>query len=224
MRARHNPIDALATLAGPASPEKQRALWRQALTALGEPGRVESPPPLDGLGSDVLVRAVRIALEGGLIDDIAWAAPERAAIALYEMTSALPAGPERHAVGRRMFSHLYQGTASTFAAVAARMAMNAPKPLETPALRARVHLVYSLPVGTHVNADALALTLVARGELFERWIARPASGTLPARRMAAVILERAAREVVLRAEQGDPGALETFYRVGAGPNRRYGYD
>jgi hypothetical protein len=166
---------------------------------------------LDGLAPDVLVRAVQVALEAGLLDDIEWAAPERAAIALYEMTSALPSGPERHALGRRMFQHLYQGTAATFAAVATRMAVSAAKPLETPALRARVQLVYSLPVGSGVSADALALTLVARRELFARWIAGSASGTLPARRMAAVMLERAAREVVLRAQRGDPGAPAVFF-------------
>jgi eukaryotic-like serine/threonine-protein kinase len=211
MRVRHNPIDALATLARLTTSDERRAYWRQALTALGEPGRVESPPPLDGLAPDVLVRAVQVALEAGLLDDVEWAAPERAAIALYEMTSALPSGPERHALGRRMFQHLYQGTASTFAAVATRMAVGSAKPLETPALRARVQLVYSLPVGSSVNADALALTLVARRELFERWIAGSASGTLPARRMAAVMLERAAREVVMRAQQGDPGATAVFF-------------
>jgi hypothetical protein len=211
MRVRHNPIDALATLARLATTDERRAYWRQALTALGEPGRVESPPPLDGMAQDVLVRAVQVALESSLLDDVEWAAPERSAIALYEITSALPSGPERHALGRRMFQHLYQGTASTFTAVATRMAVSSAKPLEVPALRARMQLVYSLPAGSSVAADALALTLVARRELFERWIATSARGTLPARRMAAVMLERAAREVVLRAQQGDPGATAVFF-------------
>ena len=49
MRGRHSPIDALTRLASVEDPEQRRASWRQALAALGEFGRVERPPPLDGL-------------------------------------------------------------------------------------------------------------------------------------------------------------------------------
>jgi hypothetical protein len=210
MRARQNPTLALLGLASAETAEQQRASWRQALTALGELGRVDGPPPLDGFGPAQLLRAVQIALETGLVDDVDWAAPERAAVALYELTSGLPAGRERTALGRRAFSRLYSGTAATFAAVATRMAINSGKPLETPALQARVHLLYSLPIGSVTSGDALALTLVARRDLFERWIAQPAGGTLPARRMAAIVLERAAREIVRATQQGDLGALARF--------------
>ena len=210
MRARQNPTLALVALGSVGNADQQRASWRQALTALGELGRVDGPPPLDGLAPAALVRAVQVALETGLVDDLEWAAPERAAVALYEMTSAMPVGRERTALGKRAFSRLYSGTASTFAAVATRMAITAPKPLETPALQARVHLLYSMPVGCAVNADGLALTLLARRELFERWIIEPAGSTLPSRRMAAIILERAAREIVRATQQGDPGPLARF--------------
>src|SRR5688572_12013583 len=210
MRARQNPTLALLALASAETIEQQRASWRQALTALGELGRVDGPPPLDGLPVPSLLRAVQIALETGLVDDLEWAAPERAAVALYEMTSAIPAGRERTALGRRVYSRLYSGTAATFAAVATRMAFHSGKPLETPALQARVHLLYSLPIGSTTNADALALTLVARRDLFERWIAHAAGSTLPSRRMAAIILERAAREIARCSEQGDPGPLARF--------------
>lgn len=210
MRARQNPTLALLALASAETLERQRTSWRQALTALGELGRVDGPPPLDGLTTPALLRAVQIAIETGLVDDLEWAAPERAAVALYEITSAIPAGRERTALGRRVFSRLYSGTAATFAAVATRMALHSGKPLETPALAARVHLLYSLPTGSTVNADALALTLVARRDLFERWIAEPAGSTLPSRRMAAILLERAAREIVRSTQQGDPGPLARF--------------
>lgn len=210
MRGRHNPVDALGTLASIDNADEQRASWRQALAVLGAPGRVERPPPLDGLDPGVLVRAVQVALETGLVEDLDWAAPERAAVALYEMTSAMPPGRERTALGRRAFSRLYSGTAATFAAVATRMAINSGKPLDTPALRARVHLLYSLPIGSSVRADALALTLVARSDLFERWVSQPAAGTLPLRRMAAIIIERAAREIVQSTERGDPGPFVRF--------------
>src|SRR5262245_38818746 len=107
MRARQNPSLALLELGSAETAEQQRASWRQALTALGELGRVDGPPPLDGLGPAQLVRSVQIALETGLVDDVDWAAPERAAVALYEITSAMPAGRERTALGRRAFSRLY---------------------------------------------------------------------------------------------------------------------
>ena len=210
MRGRHSPINALSRLASLEDAEQRRACWRQALAALGELGRVERPPPLDGLAPSVLLRAAQVALESGLIEDLDWAAPERAAVALYEIASAVPAGRERTAFGRRAFARLYQGTATTFAAVATRMAINSGRRLETPSLRARVHLLYSLPAGSSVNADALALSLMARRETFTRWVAEPAQSTLPSRRMAAIILERAAREVVRSSENGDPGPLGLF--------------
>lgn len=210
MRARHNPTLALLALGSVETAEQRRACWRQAVTALGELGRVEGPPPLDGVSIPLLVRAVQIALDNGLVEDLDWAGPERAAVALYELTNALPAGRERTALGKRAFSRLYSGTAATFAAVATRIAIHSGKPLETPALQARVHLLYSLPIGSAVNADALALTLVARRDLFERWVGEPAGSTLPSRRMAALIIERAAREIVRYSEQGDSGPLDRF--------------
>jgi hypothetical protein len=141
MRGRHSPIDALTRLASVEDPEQRRGSWRQALAALGEFGRVERPPPLDGLPPALLLRAAQVALESGLVEDLDWAAPERAAVALYELTGALPQGRERTALGRRALSRLYQGTAATFAAVATRMAINSGKRLEIPALQARVHLL-----------------------------------------------------------------------------------
>ncbi|MEY2930524.1 MAG: hypothetical protein RL033_1273 [Pseudomonadota bacterium] len=210
MRGRHSPIDALTRLASVDDSEQRRTSWRQALAALGEYGRVERPPPLDGLPPGLLLRAAQVALDSGLIEDLDWAAPERAAVALYELTGALPPGRERTALGRRAFSRLYQGTASTFAAVATRMAIHSSKRLDIPALQARVHLLYSLPAGSSVNADALALTLIARRESFETWVAEPAQSTLPSRRMAAILLERAAREIVRSSEAGDSGPLLRF--------------
>src|SRR6185369_13310297 len=124
-----------------------------------------------------------------------------AAIALYELSSALPPGKERREIGRRVFARLYEGDAATFAAVATRMALGSGRPFEVPTLRARIGLVFDLPIGTSVNADPLALVLVSRRELFERWIVKAATGPLPARRLAARLFERAAREAVRRANQ-----------------------
>jgi hypothetical protein len=150
-----------------------------------------------------LVRAAQVALEYGLVEDLDWIEPSKAAVALYELTSALPSGPERREVGKRVFVRVYEGTAGTFGAVATRMALSAARSLDTSPLRARVSLLFELPVGTSVSAEALALALVARRDTFERWLQRPSTGALPARRLAAKLLEYAAKEAVSRSLQGD---------------------
>jgi hypothetical protein len=203
VRARPNPVEALATLSRLADEAERRASWRQAIAALGYSTQVAGPPPLDGIAPEVLVRASQIALETGLADDLEFLAPGPAAVALYEMSAALPLGRERRELGRRVFARLYEGTAATFATVAARMALSSGKPFEAAAVRARVGLVFDLPVGCGVNPDALALTLVTRREMRERWIDRARTGTLPVRRLAAKLLEHAAREAVSRSQQGD---------------------
>lgn len=220
MRARINPTEALVTLPRLDDPAERRASWRQAVTALGQNVRVTGPPPLDGVDPAQLVRSAALALESGLADDVDWIAPHSAAVALYELTMALPPGRERRDLGRRVFTRLYQGTASTFSAVATRMALGSGKPLEAPTLRARVSLVLDLPVGSGVDADALALCLVVRRELSERWLERPSVGALPARRLAAKLFEHAAREAVQRAQQGDSHPRELLAGETLRPLRR----
>jgi eukaryotic-like serine/threonine-protein kinase len=203
MRGRPNPVEALATLVRLQDDTERRANFRQAITALGQSSGASGPPPLDGIVPEVLSRVMGIALDSGLVDDLDWIAPGPAAVALYEITAALPQGKPRRELGRRVFARVYDGTAGTFAAVAARMALSSGKPLEAAQIRARISLLFDLPVGSSVNADALALTLVTRRELRERWLDRARSGTLPARRLAAKLIEHAAREAVVRAQQGD---------------------
>jgi len=182
---------------------ERRASWRQAVAALGYTTQSAGPPPLDGIAPEVLARASQIALETGLVDDLEFLAPGPAAVALYEMSAALPLGRERRELGRRVFARLYEGTAATFATVAARMALSSGKPFEAASVRARVGLIFDLPIGCGVNPDALALTLVTRREMRERWLDRARTGTLPVRRLAAKLLEHAAREAVFRSQQGD---------------------
>jgi hypothetical protein len=122
--------------------------------------------------------------------------------------AALGAGRNRRELGRRVFARLYEGTAATFAAVATRMALGSGRVLEKSTMRARVGLLFDLPVGNAANADALALSLVTRRELREHWVERPSSGALPARRLAAKLIEHAAREAMVRSQQGDPHAQE----------------
>jgi hypothetical protein len=204
VRARPNPVEALATLARLADEAERRASWRQAVAALGYSTANAGPPPLDGIAPEVLIRAAQIALETGLADDLEFVAPGPAAVALYEMSAALPLGRERRELGRRVFARLYEGTAATFTTVATRMALSSGKPFDAATLRARVGLVFDLPIGCGVNPDALALTLVTRREMRERFLDKARTGTLPARRLAAKLLEHAAREAVFRSQQGDP--------------------
>jgi hypothetical protein len=207
MRSRPNPVEALATLVQISDGAERRASFRQAVTALGKGTMSAGPPPLDGIDPDVLGRAAQIALDTGLADDLDWLDPGSAAVALYEISAALPPGKARRELGRRVFGRLYEGTAATFATVASRMAFSSNRPFEASALRARVSLLFDLPVGSSVNADPLALTLVTRPELFQRWVESARTGTLPVRRLAAKLIEHASREAVLRAQQGDPYPL-----------------
>jgi hypothetical protein len=210
MHARPNPVEALATLVRVEDSAARRASWRQAIAALGHRAALAltGAPPLEGMAQEMLARAAQVAIDVGLADDLEWLAPGPATVALYELTAALPPGKTRRELGRRVFARLYQGTASTFAAVASRMALTSARPFEPATLRARVGLLFDLPIGSTVNADPLALTLVTRRELRERWVNNNRTGTLPARRLAAKLLEHAAREAVFRFQQGDPQPRE----------------
>ena len=205
MHARPNPVEALASLTRLKSTGEQRASWRQAIAALGHAaaGGFSGAPPLEGMAQEIIARAAEVAIDSGLADDLEWIAPGPATVALYEITAALPPGKTRRELGRRVFARLYQGTASTFAAVAARMALTSARPFEPATLRARVSLLFDLPVGSNVNADPLALSLVTRRELAERWVEQNKTGTMPSRRLAAKLIEHAAREAVSRFHQGD---------------------
>jgi hypothetical protein len=203
MTLRVNPADALLALTRVTDSGERLASWRQAVTALGQTVRIVGPPPLDGVNQGQLAHAVGTALETGLVDQLDFIAPGPAAVALYELMMALPSGPQRRDIGRRVLTHIYEGTASTFAGVGTRMALGSGRALEPATMQARVGLVFDLPVGATIDADALALSLVTRRDLNERWLARPSVGALPARRLAAKLLEHAAREAVMRAQNGD---------------------
>ena len=203
MRSRINPVEALVSIPRLHDEADRRANWRQAITALGQVARVDRPPLLDGVEPNLLRQAVQVALECSLVDDLDWLEPSKAAVALYELTNALLPGNERREIGKRVYVRLYEGTAATFSAVATRMALGAARSLDTPPLRARLALLFELPTGTTVNSDMLAFALVARRETFDRWVARPSSGALPARRLASKLLEHAAREAVARSLPGD---------------------
>jgi hypothetical protein len=200
---RPNPVEALATLVHQSDGSERRASFRQAIAALGQGATGHGAPPLDGIDQDVLLRAAQLAIDTGLVDDLDWLGPGPATVALYELTAALPAGRARRELGRRVFARVYEGTAATFALVAARMALGAGRTFEAAAVRARIGLVLDMPVGSSVNPDPLALTLVSVRDLRRRWLVEARTGTLHERRLAAKLIEHAAREAVMRAQQGD---------------------
>ena len=203
MRSRLSPAETFITLPSLSEPAQRRATWRQVITALGQQAEGFGVSELEQVDVGQLVQACRTALHDGLADDLDWIAPGAATLALYELTTALPSGDERREFGRRVFKRVYGGTAVAFTPVATRMAWSSVRQLESPAMKARVALCLSLPIGAAVNADPMALALVGNRERFDRWVLRGATGALPARRLAAVLYERACREATRRAQLGD---------------------
>ena len=189
---------------------ERRATWRQSMAALARATSEEGPGPLDGLHPGALVQGVRAALNAGLVDDLDWLAPAAAGAALYELASTMPAGAEQRELGRRVLSRMLEGNAEAFVALATRMALGTGKGLASAPARARVALVVELPLGMNIADGPLSLALVSRRELAREWIAVPSTGSLHARRLAARLLERAAREAARRASQGDEHALRAF--------------
>ncbi|RYZ61918.1 MAG: serine/threonine protein kinase, partial [Proteobacteria bacterium] len=183
-------------------------LFRQALTSLARGG--DGPSTLAALDPQALAEAVRTALVHGLFDDLEWLAPQAAGLALYELASALPQGHEQRELGRRLLGRLYAANANTFAIVAARMASGSIRGLLSPAVRARVALLVELPLSEGIPDGPLALAILSRRELARSWIEMGSTSSLPNRRLAARLLERAAREATFRAAQGEDHALRPF--------------
>jgi hypothetical protein len=189
---------------------ERRASWRQSMAAMARAGNEDGPGPLEGLHPEALVAGVRAALQSGLVDDLDWLASAAAGSALYELASALPVGPEQRELGRRVLARLVAADAATFAAIARRMALGAGKGFASPAIRARVALVTELPIALGIDDGPLALAIASRRDLARDWIATPSTGSLPSRRLAARLLERAARESAKKAALGDDHSLRIF--------------
>jgi hypothetical protein len=188
----------------------RRALWRQSLMSLGHAAAQRGPAPLEGVEPNALVPGVRVALADGLLDDIEWLSPDTAGVAFYEIAAALPPGIEKREVGRRVAAYTYDGAVDTFAAVATRMALGSNKALSVRPLGARVSLALELPLGQSARTPGLALALASRRELVKEWIARPSRGSLPARRLAARLIEQGAAEAARLAAQGEDDAARVF--------------
>jgi hypothetical protein len=188
-------------------PSERKAAWRQAVAALARAATEDGPGPLEGVQPSALLAGVRAALQAGLVDDLDWLAPAAAGVALYELASALPVGPEQRELGRRVLARVLGADAETFVEIARRMALGGGRGLASPGMRARVVLVTELPIAEGVADGPLALALASRRDLARDWIDLPSTASLHARRLAARLLERAAREGARRAAQGDDHSL-----------------
>lgn len=181
----------------------QAATFRQALTALAHATSALGPPPLDGVDPRAVESAAMLAVQRGYLDHLDFIDPGSGAVALYELSAAMPQSQLKRDLRRRVFTLLYKGHAGTFIPVATRIALGRAGPLSAPTLQARVALCLDLPLGSPLNVGPLALALTTRSTTHQRWILDPSTRALPARRTAALLYEHAAREAVFRFQLGD---------------------
>ncbi len=212
MRGSQDYLVGLAQLGELPTAEGRRTAWRQGLAALASAAADQQPTPLEGTGADALLTGVRVALATGLVDDLDWLSKPLAAAALFELAAALPQGREKRDLGRRVLQTLHEGDAATFVSLARGLALGSRRALSGPIVRARVALSLRLPIANGTSADALALALLSRPELEREWLSIPASGALPSRRLAARLIERAAREAARRSQEGDDSGVRVFQR------------
>jgi len=192
---------------------ERRRVTRQGLAMLAQIAERE-PAPLEGLPAADLLLAVRTALSDGLLADLDWLSPAAGAIAIFELAQALPPGPERRELGRRVLTRLRDADRDTFVRLLIALARSSPKLLTSDGLRARAEVVLSAPLTAPGAIGELALGLLAQPTLATSWIEVPAMGSLPARRLAARILAHGAREAVRRYDAGDRGGVHVLARTG----------
>lgn len=197
-----------------AKPQERVTAWRRGMANLAAAAAEQRPVPLEGVNPQNLLRSVKVAIRDGLIEDLNFLSPAAASAALYELASAVPISPERKELGKIVFSRMVSGNAPTFVSLATSLAVGSRRGFDVAHLRSRVNLCLSMPVGTISRADALSLALVSRPELQRDWLIAPSTGSLPSRRLAARLLERAAREAARRVERGDDGGLKVFESPG----------
>jgi hypothetical protein len=192
--------------------DERRSLWRQGMASLAAAAADQQPTPLEGMGADELLASAKVALSSGLVDDLSFLSRPVAAAALFELAGALPQGPEKRELGRRVLVALHEGDAATFVTLTTQLALSSPRALGGAQIRSRVALSLRLPLATGPHVDALALALVSRPELERNWLTAHSMGALAARRLAGRLLERAAREAARRAKEGDDSGLRVFER------------
>jgi hypothetical protein len=206
----HSDLAGLAQLHRVETDVEMRALWRRGIATLAALASEHHPVPLEGFNPSALLSAVRIALARGYLDDLGWLSRPAAAVALFELASALPRSDEKRELGRRVLQALHQSDAESFIALATALALGSSRALRGANVRARVALSLDLPLGLSIRTDPLALALISRRDSERTWLGRPSTGSLPSRRLAARILERAAREAARRYASGDDTGVRVF--------------
>jgi len=185
----------------------RRIAFRQAIAELARAAGDEGPSPLEGIRAEALRKGIGAALENGLADDLDWLDPGAAGSALYQLAAALPVGAEQREIGRRVLARLLAGNADTFAVMATQMARAGGKGLHSTAVVARVALVVEIPITRDIPDAPLAFAIASRRNLAREYVSGPSTRSLPERRLAARLLERAARDAVRRALAGDRSAV-----------------
>ncbi|MEZ4288271.1 MAG: hypothetical protein R3A47_09055 [Polyangiales bacterium] len=210
-RASVDHLNGLASLHRIKDPDERRTVWRQSIATLATALLDQRKHvPLEGFNPDSLLRSMRVATADGLLESIDWLSKPATAAAIYEIAAALPASDVKREFGRWVATQMQQGDAETFVALATQLALGGPKALNSPPIRARMALSLALPLSSRLQADALALALISRKDVCEKWLIEPSTASLPERRLAARLLERAARESVKRAAEGDDGGIRVF--------------
>lgn len=195
--------------------QERRTAFRQVLAELSRSTFEDGPSPLEGVRPEALARGVASALESGLCDDLDWLDPGAAGSALFQLAAALPVGAEQRELGRRALARLLAGSAETFVAMATPMARAGGKGLLAPPVMARVALLVELPIMLELPDAGLAFAIASRRSLAREYIVSPSTRSLPERRLAARLLERAARDALRRAQHGDRSGLRLIGPEGA---------
>jgi len=172
------------------------------------------PAPLEGLDANQLLLAVRAMLTDGVLGELDWLSPAAAAVAMFELGQAVPAGAERRELGRRVLTRLRDADRDTFVRLLVALARSSPKVVAGDALRARLEVVLSAPLTAPGAIGELALGLLAQPSLAQSWVEVPATGSLPSRRLAGRILAHGAREALRRLDGGDRGGVQVLARPG----------
>jgi hypothetical protein len=223
-------LAALAHLHAIDDVDERRRVARAGLAVLAQLAERE-PAPLEGLPADQLLLATRTALADGVLADLDWMAGAGAGVALFELAQALPPGPERRELGRRVLTRLRDADRDTFVRLLVALARSSPRLLATPpavrmgaatgantdreaAIRARAEVVLSSPLTAPGAIGELALAFLAQPVLAQGWVEGPATGALPGRRLAARILAHGSREAVRRHASGDRGGVAVLARPG----------
>jgi serine/threonine protein kinase len=211
MRDFRRQVAVLGTLHELASEDERASAFRRGMASLAQAALDPAAAPFAGCASERLLSSVQRMLASRLLDDLDFLRPAAGSSALYALAGALPAASaERRELGRRLLKRLALGDAESFVTLSTALALGSTRAFESPSMRARIELMLKLPDSAGVSVDPLALALLSRRELCVPFVVEPASADLPARRMAARVLERAARHAALRAKQGDDGELSRF--------------